>query len=259
MALKRRAWNVLNGLKLKKGDRILDVGCGDGYYLHLLSNIGTPLKLAGTDFDKAGLTKARQNLGKNIPLYHADLMKRLPFKTNTFDKIVMSEVAEHLPNDIRGLKEVRRVLKPDGILALTVPNHNYPLFWDPINWLLEHFLGTHISSGFFAGLWNQHERLYTPEEIKEVVEKAGFKVNTIKPLTFWCLPFNHYIVNLVARFLAHGNLSSKDKKALSKYTKDPKRPLLINLAFDFVNLLDKLNDFWQPERGGVSVFVKATK
>ena len=38
----------------------------------------------------------------------------------------MSEVAEHLSSDIKGLKEVYRVLKPGGIIALTVPNKNYP-------------------------------------------------------------------------------------------------------------------------------------
>jgi ubiquinone/menaquinone biosynthesis C-methylase UbiE len=259
MALKRRALNVINELELKNGDRVLDVGCGDGYYLHLLSNLGMDLKLTGTDFDEAGLKKAKSNLNGKIPLYKADLMKKLPFKTNSFDKIVMSEVIEHLPDDTKGLKEVYRVLKVDGTLCLTVPNHNYPLLWDPINWLLEHFFGFYIKSGFFAGIWNQHERLYTPKQIKRVVEKTGFKANIVKSLTWWCLPFNHYIVNLVARFLAHSDLSSEKNKALSKYTKNPKRPILLNAAFVFVNLLDRLNDIWQPSGRGVSIFVRATK
>ena len=93
-------------------------------------------------------------------------MKRLPFKAEFFDKVMMSEVAEHLPDDVKGLKEVKRLLKKAGILILTVPNHNYPFFWDPLNWTLEHFWGTHIKSGFWSGLWNQHLRLYKPDEIK---------------------------------------------------------------------------------------------
>lgn len=259
MALKRRAINIVEGLELKKGDYILDVGCGDGYYLHILSNIGIPLKLKGTDFDEAGLKKAKKNLGKKIPLYQADLMKKLPFKSNTFDKVVMSEVAEHLPDDIKGLKEVFRVMKKGGVFTVTVPNHNYPFFWDPVNWLLEHLFDTHIKSGFFAGIWNQHERLYTPEQIKKVIEKAGFKVINTKSLTFWCLPFNHYVVNLVARLLAHGNISKEGKSSLSKFEKHPKRKWYLNLAFGFVNLLDGLNDYYQPKNIGVSVFVKAKK
>lgn len=259
MALKRRAWNIITELELKGGDKILDVGCGDGYYLHLLSNLGLKLELVGTDYDEIGLKKARKNLGENIPLKTGDLMKTLPFKTDTFDKIVMSEVAEHLPDDVKGLKEVKRVLKPGGILCLTVPNHNYPLLWDPINWILENFFGTHIESGFFAGLWNQHERLYKPDEIKIVLEKAGFKVDKVKSLTWWCLPFNHYLVNLVARGLAADSFGKSTSASLSKYTKDPKRAFFLTFAFWIVNKVDKLNDLFPNKYGGVSVFLKTKK
>lgn len=259
MALKRRAKKIILAVDPQKNEKILDIGCGDGYYLHLLSNSGVPLQLTGTDYDEVGLEKARKNLGKKIPLYQGDLMKKLPFKTGQFNKATMSEVAEHLPDDVKGLKEVHRILKKGGTLVLTVPCHNYPLFWDPINWILEHTLDTHVKSGFFAGLWNQHERLYTPEEIKKVVEKAGFTVQQIETTTWWCLPFNHYIVNLVARLLAHGNLSTDAKASLSKFTKTPKRPWYLDLAFGFVNKLDALNDIWHPKDRGVGVFVVAKK
>jgi ubiquinone/menaquinone biosynthesis C-methylase UbiE len=259
MALKRRAKKILLAVDPQKNEKILDIGCGDGYYLHLMSNLGVPLFLTGTDYDEVGLVKARKNLGKKIPLFQGDLMKKLPFKNAQFDKATMSEVSEHLPDDVKGLKEVYRILKKGGTLVLTVPCHNYPLFWDPINWTLEHFLGTHIKSGFFAGLWNQHERLYKPEEIRKVVEKAGFTVERLETTTWWCLPFNHYIVNLVARLLAHGNISQKTRSSLSKFSKEVKRPWYLNLAFGFVNKLDTLNDLWHPKSRGVGVFVKAVK
>jgi len=260
MALKRRAGNIIGGLDLKDGERILEVGCGDGYYLHLLSNLGVKLYLTGTDHSRHDLERARKNLNdKKIKLVYGDLMEKLPFKNNLFDKIVMSEVSEHLPDDVKGLKEVFRVLKKRGTLCLTVPNHNYPLFWDPLNWILEHFINIHVKSGFFAGLWNQHERLYKPQEIEKVTKKAGFKIEEVKSLTWWCLPFNHYMVNLVARGLAAGKFSKDTHLALSKYAKKVKKPLLLNLAFRFVNTLDKLNDVYQPKNFGVSVFVKAVK
>lgn len=259
MALKRRAINIVAGLKLKKGDKILDIGCGDGYYLHLLKNLDLGLDLAGTDYDEPGLKKARENLGREIPLKKGDLLKKLPFESESFDKVVMSEVAEHLSNDIKGLEEVYRVLRKGGTLVLTVPNHNYPFLWDPLNWLLEKLFNFHIKSGFFAGLWNQHMRLYKPHEIRSVVEEAGFKVIEVKSLTWWCLPFNHYLVNLVARGLAHGAFSKGVNHSLSKYTKNPKRPFYLNFAFTLVNALDKLNDLYQPENYGVSVFIKAKK
>jgi ubiquinone/menaquinone biosynthesis C-methylase UbiE len=259
MALKRRAKNIIDGLELKNGDKVLDVGCGDGYYLHLMSNLGLKLKLEGTDFDKAGLSKARENLGSKIPLKPGDLMKKLPYSSGTFNKVVMSEVAEHLPDDVKGLREVRRIMKNEGIICLTVPCADYPLLWDPVNWFLETFTGQHVKSGFFAGLWNQHIRLYKVKKIRSVMEKAGFEIETATALTWWCLPFNHYIVNATARLLAHGNISENLKKSLSKYTKKPKRSFILNVAFGLVNAVDKFNDMFPITNRGVAVFVKARK
>jgi len=259
MALKRRALNIVKGLNPQFGENILDVGCGDGYYLYLLSNLDVDIKLFGVDCDREALRKAKNNLPRKIILKYGDLMTKLPFKSSTFDKVVISEVLEHLPDENRGLKEVRRVLKKRGVLCVSVPNANYPFFWDPVNWTLERFFNIHIQSGFFSGIWNQHERLYTPDHIKKTVKRAGFKVKQVRPLTWWCLPFNHYIVNIVARGLAHGSFSVETKKALSKYTKNPKRNFILNLAFKIVNVLDKLNDFYSPNNRGVSVFVLACK
>lgn len=259
MALKRRAKNIIEGLDLKEGDRVLDVGCGDGYYLHLLSNLGLKLRLDGVDFDESGLNRARKNLGSKIPLKTGDLMKKLPYESGIFDKVIMSEVCEHLPDDVKGLREVRRVMKNGAILCLTVPCTDYPFLWDPINWTLEKLFNTHIKSGFFAGIWNQHIRLYKVREIRKVVEKTGFQVEAAKALTWWCLPFNHYIVNLTARIIAHLNLSSGLKSSLSKYSKKPQRGIFLDLAFSLANFIDGLNDIWSFSGKGVSVFIKAKK
>ncbi len=260
MALKRRARRIIEELNPGDGDKILDVGCGDGYYLHLLSNLGLKLKLTGIDSDPNALKSAKKNLRhKKVRLIEVDLMKKLPFPSNYFDKAVMSEVAEHLPDDIRGLREVFRVLKPGGILCLSVPNANYPFLWDPVNWTLEHLFGTHIKSGFWAGIWNQHIRLYKPLQIQKVAEKAGFKILGLESLTFWCLPFNHNLVHLVARGLYGGGFSKHVTESISKYKTHPKKPFLISLAFGFANAIDRLNDIYQPKRKGVGVFVKARR
>ncbi len=259
MALKRRAKRIVTTLNPQKGEKIIDIGCGDGYYLYLLSNLDMKLRLTGTDYDIKGLTNAKKNLDPKIPLKQGDLMKRLPFADNTFDKAVMSEVAEHLPNDVKGLKEVYRILKPGGTLCLTVPDARYPILWDPINWMLDRTTKKHIQSGFWAGIWNQHIRLYKRETIVKVVEKAGFEVQDSTAVTAWSLPFNHHIVNLVARSLASGRLSTSTSASLSKYEKRKKKPLFFSLAFRFVNALDKLNDIYQPKEIGVSIFVAAIK
>lgn len=260
MALKRRANFMLTRLCVSSGDKILDIGCGDGYYLHLLSSLGIDVDLTGTDFDRDALKSARRNLkGKKIKLIYADLMDKLPFPKNSFDKITMSEVAEHLPNDLKGLKEVYRVLKPGGTICLSVPNFNYPFLWDPLNWTLQHLFNTHIKRGFWSGIWNQHIRLYKPRKIYGVVKKAGFRIKEAKSLTWWCLPFNHNLINLVARQLYSGRLSQETIKSISKYSHTEKRKFLFNLAFGFANFVDKLNNVWVPKDSGVSVVVIATK
>lgn len=260
IALRRRARLIIKGLELQKGDKVLDVGCGDGFYLHLLSNLGLDLKLYGSDFDQNALKSAKIVLhGKNIPLTQADLMKKLPYRENFFDKIVMSEVAEHLPNDLKGLKEVNRVLKPGGILCITVPNARYPLLWDPVNKIRELFFGNHFSDGFWAGIWYGHIRLYNKEELEKVVSKANFKVVNSQSVTFWCLPFNHNIVNLGARILYSGNLSEKIQGSLSKYNKKPEQSGIAKLAFGVFRVVDSINDLYQPNTQGVGVFIKAKK
>jgi ubiquinone/menaquinone biosynthesis C-methylase UbiE len=260
IALKRRAKYIILGLDPRDGDKILDVGCGDGFYLHLLSNLGINLKLFGSDFDPNALKSAKIILREDkVKLFQGDLMKKLPFKDNSFDKIVMSEVVEHLPQDIKGLKEVYRVLKPGGVLCITVPNANYPLLWDPVNRLMEDFSGRHIKNGFWAGIWFGHIRLYKPDQIKKVVEKSGFNIESVKSLTWWCLPFNHNIINLAARVLYSGNLSETITQSASKYSKKSQKSLFVALGYGIFRLIDSLNEIYQPKKRGAGVFVKAIK
>ena len=260
MALKRRANMLVACLNPQKKERILDVGCGDGFYLHVLTELNTGASFTGTDIDEIALKNARKVLrGKRITLVPADLLTKTPFKTNTFNKINMSEVAEHLPDDVKGLSEVRRILKKDGTLALSVPNKRYPFLWDPVNWILERVTGNHIDSGFWAGIWNQHERLYTVEDITEVLTKAGFRDIHAQAATYWSLPFNHYIVNAVARMIAGKQQDGGVSEHLSKYNNDAQKPWYLAGAFWLVNTLDRLNNVWAPQKKGVAVVVCAKK
>lgn len=257
MSLKRRAREIIKEIDPHDSDNIMDLGCGTGYYLFLLSSLPVKLNLIGLDSDKKALEEAKESLKNRKIRFILGDSHKLPFKENTFDKIVASEVLEHLDNDEKALKEMYRVLKRGGVLVVSVPSINYPFFWDPINWLLQYFFGTHIKGGFFSGIWSGHLRLYKIEELKKKFKRADFTVEIIKELTFWCLPFNHYIVNIVARLLYDVKISSKFADNLSKF-KETKRSLLVNLAFGFVNLIDKLNTIF-PQRNGVNIFVKAIK
>jgi 2-polyprenyl-6-hydroxyphenyl methylase / 3-demethylubiquinone-9 3-methyltransferase len=255
MSLKRRGQVIIEELDLKEGDNIIDLGCGDGFYLHLLSNLPIKLNLTGLDNDDWTISRTKINLkGKKIRIYKGDVTN-MPFKTAAFDKVVISEVIEHIDNDIKALKEVKRILKPEGMMVLTTPNYDYPLFWDPFNWILEHLFKTHIKRDFWNGIWLGHVRLYRHEELSKVIARAGFKIEKTKDLTGWCLPFNHYLINVVARMLYANKLSSEVSNSIDKF-KNKKKPLLIRSAFWAMNTFDKLNEIL-PVKNGVHIFVKA--
>lgn len=257
MALKRRARKIVEGLNLSDGDKILEVGCGNGYYLSLLTRLGVKTNLTGIDNDRLALKNAPRFVqDKKVKLMWADASK-LSFPDNSFDKVVMSEVIEHVANEEAVLREVFRVLKKRGILALTTCNLDYPFFWDPVNWILQHFFKTHIKSGFWAGTWNQHLRLYKTSQIERLIKNAGFTIEQSESLTSWCLPFNHYAVNFIAKLFYANKLPKNLARGMNKFQNN-KQPVLIRTAFFFVNLWDSLNDLL-PSKSGVSIFVKARK
>lgn len=257
MSLKRRARNIIEGLDLKKGERVVDLGCGDGYFLYLLDSLGLDLKITGLDYDSWALKRGRENLGsRKIKLIQGSVTK-LPFQSNFFDKAIMTEVLEHVEKDNTALKEVYRILKPRGIIALTVPNWDFPFLWDPFNWILQRFFNTHITTDFWSGIWLGHLRLYKNRDLQNKILKTGFKLEQFKQLTSWCLPFNHYLVNIVARLLYSNKLPVNCANSIYKF-KSAKKPFVVRTLFIIVNLLDKLNEIL-PIGPGLNIYAKAVK
>lgn len=258
MALKRRASKIVNGLNLKKRSSLLEVGCGDGYYLYLLSHLVKGVSLVGLDSNPVALQSARKVLPKKIKLIWGNAERKLPFKDRSFDNIILSEVLEHLDDEEKCLKEIYRVLKPGGTLMISVPHRHYPFFWDPVSWILQLF-NKQITSGFFAGIWNQHKRLYTPQQLKMLLDKVKFKIDYMESITWWCLPFNHYLVNIGARLLYGNKLPQSISAKISKFQTNLYKPTPISSIFKIVNLIDKLNDYIPIKESGVGIIVKVKK
>ena len=115
-------------LGIKDGERVLDVGCGEGRHSWEACKTANCLVYA-LDIEVGGLDKARymfqdmdkrgESRGRWI-LIKGDTMS-LPFKDATFDKIICAEVLEHIPDDQQSIRELVRVLKDDGIIAISVP------------------------------------------------------------------------------------------------------------------------------------------
>jgi len=129
--------------------RILDVGCGTGANLEMLSQFGTA---EGVDVSDDALEFCRQK-GLNA---QKGLAETLPFADETFDLTTALDVVEHLDDDVAGLKEMYRVTKKGGYSLIFVPA--------------------------FMWLWgvqddiSNHRIRYTKRQIVERLEKAGYAI-----------------------------------------------------------------------------------
>lgn len=200
---RRRVVEVINGLGIESRDKVLDCGCGDGFYVMAIRNLYPRVKVVGVDHDEKMLVIAKkwQPEDEFATFIKADICD-LHFDNNFFNKVILSEVLEHLEDDFSGLEEVFRILVPKGVLAITVPNHNYPFFWDSANWIRERLGLGHFDKDkeLLAGIWSMHLRLYYPNEIINLVKKAGFKILKTKTLTHYCFPFSQILLHLGKRF-----------------------------------------------------------
>jgi ubiquinone/menaquinone biosynthesis C-methylase UbiE len=105
---------------IKKG-KFLDVGCGAGYSLKLAQEAGN--EVYGVDPDPGAHGVGRDGSGfviKQVSVQQG-FAEKLPFPDNMFDTVYSSHVLEHVKSTDESLSEMRRVLKPDGILILGMP------------------------------------------------------------------------------------------------------------------------------------------
>jgi SAM-dependent methyltransferase len=129
---------------------ILDVGCGTGANLEMLSQFG---QVEGVDVSAEALSFCRARGLVNVKQGEAEA---LPYENNSFDLVTGLDVVEHLDDDLAGLKEMRRILRRGGHALLFVPA--------------------------FMFLWgvqddiSNHRRRYTLPGLKRRMHQAGFEV-----------------------------------------------------------------------------------
>jgi SAM-dependent methyltransferase len=262
MAYRRRAKILLDYLEISDGDRIIDLGCGMGFYLMAMGRI-RELWRVGYDYDPLRLRQA-QTENPNVN-FVSGLVEDLPFSSGSFDKVLLSEVLEHLSNDVYGLKEIHRILKPGGILAISVPHMNYPFLWDPINRIRTGLGLNPLRSGPLVGIWTNHERLYTPDDLVSVLDQAGFEVEVIEESTHYSFPFSHFIVYGLGKPLLERNLLPRGMRtAADRFSADENPGSVLNLVNFGVSIfrsIDKLNDrpLVDNRNTFVNVLVKARK
>jgi len=113
---------ALERLKLQGSEQVLDVGCGTGIYYRMLAARGISVRYFGVDTSPGML--AEHVAHNRVSLGDA---QRLPFAENSFDAVMANHMLYHIPDMDKALQEIRRVLKPGGVL-MTATNsiHTMP-------------------------------------------------------------------------------------------------------------------------------------
>ncbi|NOX35326.1 MAG: class I SAM-dependent methyltransferase [Deltaproteobacteria bacterium] len=159
-----------NRLDIYPGDRILDIGCGEGRHLIEACRQNSTICVGG-DFGFQNLVETRKKINfhqtfddlccKSVDLSLMDVTN-LPFCDNSFDIVICSEVLEHIPDHARAMSELVRILKPGKFLAVSVPR-----FWpEKICWCL--------SDEYFNANMG-HVRIYKKTFLIKALESSGVK------------------------------------------------------------------------------------
>ncbi len=147
---------------LPRKSRILDVGCGTGIAAHFIRNCGFP-RVFGSDISRTLLLAARQ---KNINVVLTGEIA-LPFRSSSFDIVTMFDVVEHMDSYWENLREVHRILAPNGVVFISYPNPH-------MIWLLDMLA--------LVGLKIPGKENRVPlEEIRNKTERL-FAVETFRPI-----------------------------------------------------------------------------
>ena len=156
---------------VEPGDRLLDLGCGAGRHAFEAFRRGAQVTACDADEGElrtvASIATAMEEAGESPALAQAVAVggdaTAMPFGDGVFDRVIAAEVLEHIADDQAALHEIARVLRPGGLLAVTVPA------WLPerVCWLL---------SDDYHNVPGGHVRIYTRPELEAKLRRAGLTV-----------------------------------------------------------------------------------
>jgi ubiquinone/menaquinone biosynthesis C-methylase UbiE len=216
-------------LPLEAGDLVLDLGCGEGRHV-ISAYLQAQVHSVGVDLCLDDLKTTREKFAdfakpetaaRSFGLSCANALE-LPFADDTFDKVICSEVLEHIPDYLGTLREIERVLKPGGLFCASVPRH-WP---EKICWTL---------SEEYHNTPGGHIRIFRARALREDIEKLGFRhyhrhwAHALHSPFWWlkCLFWkqrdSHWLVQQYHRLLVWDLM---ERPALTRVTEQMMNPVL---------------------------------
>lgn len=209
----------------KPPSKLLDIGCGGGYTLYLLSRFG---KVFGVDISKQSINFCKKRGFKNIRLVNPN--KPLPFKKGGFNLITCLDVLEHIEDDRGYLKHLYSMLSKNGSIVIFVPA--FPILWGKLDEK------------------SHHKRRYLKKNLEQMVYSAGFKIEKTNYFnSIFFIPI--LLIRIAQRFPLLNKLSAGI---------DPKvNSLLVNNILTVLFKLDVLLALHFRLPFGASIFIIAKK
>ena len=173
--------HLLNSYVKKSDFKLLDAGCGKGSNLYSILSKYPEAKIVGIDNYKPDLDIAKCSFLKEVEFILGDCLNT-GLASSSFDVVLSNQVIEHIRKYDEYLKEIKRVLKPKGLLILSTPN-----FHNPKNVFLKLFFQKPImrwenNQNLPLAKYRGHVKEFYERELVAVLDKHNFRLLESKPI-----------------------------------------------------------------------------
>jgi SAM-dependent methyltransferase len=187
---------ILRALEPRPGGVLLDLGCADGAVTELIARGAGTARTVGVELIDHLADAAR---ARGMEVVSADLNRRLPFDDASFDVIHSNQVIEHLSDTDNFLREIRRLLKPDGYAVVSTNNlaswHNIVslvMGWQPPPCHPSDELIVGNPAGLMEGIGGargqMHLRIFTGRALAGVAEHHGLRPDVVRTAGYYPFP-----------------------------------------------------------------------
>jgi SAM-dependent methyltransferase len=204
-------------MRYKRSGRLLEIGCANGLFLDAMRRMGS-WQLQGVDTSESAVRYARERL--SLEVFHGPL-EDAGFPNRHFDAVVMWDVLEHVHQPRETLIEIRRILKPDGVLVFRVPLLDS---WD-----------RKLFGPYWAG-WDapRHLTVFSRRTLDMMLARTDFRVARTD-----CVSGSYPAFVLSVRFWARQRLSVPAQERLNRVLESLPVRLVVAPCFYVVDRLGK--------------------